>query len=131
MAKRRTVVHRRRRGKGGFLLGTLAGIAAGAAGGTVLLKRAGGPPEEVSAIVPAPVSEATGQALEVAQRAPAAAATRARGGLEAIKARWREALAEGKVAAAERERELQELYERDTKRIQPPPDAPPASQAQG
>ena len=124
MAKRKRLIQeRRRKGKGGFLLGTLVGVAGGVAGGTALLKRSGSA-DSVAAAVPAPVADATGQAVNVAQRAPSAAAERARGGLDALKERWREAVAEGKVAAAERERELREQFERDTKRI-PPVDAPP------
>ena len=124
MAKRKRLVQeRRRKGKGGFLLGTIVGIAGGVAGGTVLLKRSGSG-DGVSTVVPAPVASATGQAVEAAQRAPVAAAERARGGLDALKERWREAIAEGKVAAAQRERELREQFERDTKRI-PPVDTPP------
>ena len=40
MAKRKRLVQeRRRKGKRGFLLGTLVGVAGGVAGGTALLKR--------------------------------------------------------------------------------------------
>jgi hypothetical protein len=115
------VVQRRRQRKGGFLVGTIVGIVAGLAGGTALLRRAATQNDEIQVTVAEDSSsEVAGGVAQVAQQAPAAVRERAQSSLELLKQRWQEAMAEGKVAAAEREAELEEQYARETKRITPP-----------
>lgn len=112
------VVKRRRKRKGGFLVGTLVGVLAGIAGGTALLRRAATQNDEIEVEVGVETVSTTARtAVDTAQQAPAAARQRAQGALDTLKARWRDAVAEGKVAAAEREAELAEQYARETKRI--------------
>ena len=117
----------KRKGKGGFLLGTVAGVAAGAVGGTVLLGRSAASEEQRPADGASPrdaeahgadhaggeLPTSAGTALESVKAAPAAASGAVRSALDAVKARWQEAIAEGKAAAAERETELRQQYERD------------------
>jgi hypothetical protein len=115
------VVQRRRKRKGGFLVGSAVGLVAGLAGGTALLRRAAMQNVEIQVTVEeGSVSETAVDVARVAQQAPIAVRQRARSSLDVLKQRWQEAVAEGKVAAAEREAELEEQYAQDTKRIAPP-----------
>jgi hypothetical protein len=115
------VVQRRRKRKGGFLFGTVVGLAAGLAGGTALLRRVATQNDDIEVTVEVDAAaEREAGLVQAAQQAPAAARERAQGSVEALKRRWREAVAEGKVAAAEREAELERQYARETKRITPP-----------
>ena len=115
------VVQRRRKRKGGFLLGSVVGVAAGLAGGTALLRRVAAQNEDVEVRVEADsLSERASGVAPAAQQAPAAARQRVQGTLDALKQRWHQAVAEGKIAAAEREAELERQYARETKRVTPP-----------
>ena len=115
------VVQRRRKKKGGFLFGTVVGVAAGVAGGTALLRRAAAQNEEIEVTVEVDsATERDAGVLQTAQHVPTAARQRALSSLDALKRRWREAVAEGKAAAAEREAELEQQYARETKRVTPP-----------
>ena len=119
------VVQRRRKRKGGFLVGTVVGLAAGVAGGTALLRQLAAQNEDLEITVESDsVTERVAGVAQAAQQAPAAARQRAQSSLDTLKRRWREAVAEGKVAAAEREAELERQYAQETKRIAPP--APPS-----
>jgi hypothetical protein len=115
------VVQRRRKRKGGFLAGSVVGLVAGLAGGTALLRRAAMQNDEIQVTVEeGSVSETAAGVAQAAQQAPAAVRQHAQSSLDLLKQRWHEAVAEGKVAAAEREAELEEQYARDTQRITPP-----------
>ena len=109
------VVRRRRKRKGGFLIGTMLGAVAGGVGGTVFLKRSA--PSDETPVVPAPLTDAAGAATETAQRAQAQVTQRATGALDALKERWNQAMQEGKAAAEARRRELEAQYAEETKRV--------------
>src|SRR5215208_5405422 len=112
------VVKRRRKKKGGFLLGTIVGVAPGVAGGTALLRRAAATDDEIEVRVEGErVAETARAVAGTAQQAPAAARRRAQGGLDQLRERWQHAVSEGRRAARDRERELKAQYAAETKRV--------------
>lgn len=112
------MVRRKRKRKGGFLVGTLIGIAAGFAGGTALLRRAAESEETIEVIGAQPDGPAEAFVGTV-KTAPASASDQVHALVESIKVRWREAITEGKAAAADKERELETRLAFETKRVPP------------
>jgi L-aminopeptidase/D-esterase-like protein len=112
------MVRRRQKRKGGFLLGTVVGVAAGFAGGTALLRRAATSEETIEVIGEQPDGAATAF-VETVRETPATVTDQVQAIVDSIKARWNAAVAEGKVAAAEKERELQARLAFETKRVPP------------
>lgn len=112
------IVRRKRKPKGGFLVGAVMGVAAGVAGGMALLRRAAAQDHGEATVAP-PVTGAAEQAVHRVASVQAEGTARARGTLDALKERWRVAVQEGRVAAKERERELEAQYAFETKRIPP------------
>jgi len=111
------MVRRREKGKGSFLLGAVIGAVAGFAGIRALLAGSGAREETFSLDV-----EATEDGVEAVETfrsrpAPTPAAQLFRSAMDSLKARWREAMSEGRTAAAERERELEAQYAAETKRM--------------
>lgn len=84
---------RKPKGRGGFIVGMLAGVAAGVGAGSALLKRM--------------------EASADTERPPGGSPPNP---VDQLKRRFRDALAEGRVAAAEREAELEEQLARERKR---------------
>jgi hypothetical protein len=110
------MVRRKQKRKGGLLVGTLVGVAAGFVGGTALLRRAATSEATIEAIGVQPdgVTEAF---VETVREAPASTSDQLRTLVDSIKARWNQALAEGRVAAADKERELETRLAFETKRV--------------
>lgn len=112
------MVRRKQKRKGGLLVGTLVGVAAGFVGGTALLRRAATSEETIEVIGVQP-DGATEAFVETVRQAPASTSDQLRSVVESIQARWREAIAQGKLAAADKERELETRLAFETKRVPP------------
>lgn len=112
------MIRRKQKRKGGFLVGTLVGIAAGFAGGTALLRSAATSEETIEVIGEQPDGAAE-VFVERIRETPASTQDQLRSMVDTIRARWRLAMAEGKVAAADTERELEARLAFETKRVPP------------
>jgi hypothetical protein len=100
------MVRRRQKRKGGFLVGTLVGLAAGFIGGTALLRSAATSEETIDVIGEQP-DGMTEVFVEQVRETPASTQDQLRTMVNTIRSRWRAAMTEGKAAAADRERELE------------------------
>ena len=119
MSERRDIEQRGKR-KGGFLPGMLMGVVAGAVGGTVLLRRAAEADEGHTATAGSQnVAESAETTLRTVRQAPATVTDQVRDALNRLKYRWRQAMTEGKAAAAKREAELLEQLANDRQLSRP------------
>jgi hypothetical protein len=111
-------MRRRQQRQGGFLLGTALGVVAGVVGGTALLRRAAASDATIE-VIGRPPDSADDVAGDRPAAEPAALAAQIQDMVERLKARWNVAMAAGREAAADRERELEAKLAFETKRVPP------------
>jgi hypothetical protein len=112
------MLRRRHDRNGKFLVGALIGIAAGFVGGTALLRSAATSNESIE-VIGEQVDSTTEAFVETVRESKSTTTDQLRIMLDAITSRWRQAMAEGKAAAADRERELETRLAFESKRVPP------------